>query len=217
MSIIRTSFPSREEWLEGRAEQHGIGGSEAAAAIGLSPWQSPLDLWKLKTYQTQPKDLSDNTAIQKGVTWEPILRELFRKTHPEFIIEHHPYDILFQEERPWIFSTLDGEIVERETNRRGVLEIKTATPSGKAGWDKWNNGNMPQNYYIQCLHELLSTGWDFVNLFACLFSLDGSYTIKTYEIEREDVIEDMAWLLQEETRFWGYVQRGVMPPMTLAL
>ena len=217
MSLQRITFETRDDWLVGRSEQNGIGGSEAAASIGLSPWQSQIDLWKLKSYQAQPRDLSDNAAIQKGVTWEPILRDLFRKTHIEYIVEHHPYDILFQSERPWLFATLDGEVIERETNRRGVLEIKTGTPSGKAGWEKWNNGNMPQHYYCQVLHELMATGYDFVRLFACLFSMDGSYTIKTYEIERDDVTDDMAWLLQKESEFWGYVQRGIMPPMTLTL
>ena len=216
MSLQRITFDTREDWLAGRTEQ-GIGGSEAAAAIGLSPWQSQLDLWRLKSRQAQPKDLSENAAVQQGVKWEPILRDLFRKTHDEYIVEHHPYDILFQSERPWLFATLDGEIVERATNRKGILEIKTATPSGKAGWEKWNNGNMPIHYLVQCEHQLLATGYDFVRLFACLFSLDGSCTIRTYEIEQEDVVEDMTWLLQKETEFYGYVQRGIMPPMTLAL
>lgn len=215
--LERLTFETREEWLAGRAAHHGIGGSEAAAAIGMSPWQSPLELWRMKVGQSPPKDLSDNAAVQQGVKWEPILRDLFRKTHEEYIVEHHPFDILYQSETPWLFATLDGQIIERETGSNGVLEIKTATPTGKTGWAEWANGNMKPAYYVQTLHQLLATGYDFVRLFACLFSQDGSYTIKTYEIERQDVKDDMQWLLAEETRFWGYVERGAMPPQRLIL
>lgn len=227
--LKRLHFDDRESWLAGRSAQ-GIGGSEAAAAIGLSPWMTPLELWRLKTGQTQPKDLSGNAAVEQGVKWEPILRDLFAATHPEHQIEHYPYDMLYQTERPWLFATLDGELYEGykhefdsmydgeyRPQRKGILEIKTATPTGKAGWAEWSDGKMKPSYYVQCLHQLLATGYDFVRLFACLFSMDGSYTIKEYEIERSDVQEDLDWLLAEETKFWGYVQRREMPPMPLML
>ena len=48
--LIRKHFEDRESWLEGRQEL-GIGGSDAAAVCGLSPWTSPVELWKIKTGQ----------------------------------------------------------------------------------------------------------------------------------------------------------------------
>lgn len=213
--LERLHFETRDEWLAGR--RRGIGASEAAAVVGMSPWQTPLDLWRLKTGVDQPKDLSGNTAVQIGVKWEPVMRCLFEQTNARYKVIHYPYDILFQRERPWLFATLDGELIDTESAYMGVLEIKTATPVGKNGWDKWANGNMPMNYYIQCLHQLLATGYYFVRLFACLFSQDGSYTIKTYEIERADVEEDLAWLLEQETAFWNKVETCQMPPMPLIL
>lgn len=209
--LKRFSFVTREEWLSGRHQ--GIGGSEAAAAIGLSPWMTPLELWRLKTGQTKAKDLSGNAAVEQGVRMEPILRDFFAAMHPEYSVEHHPYDLLFQEERPFIFASLDGELTEVETGRKGILEIKTGTPTG-AKWKEWADGNMPQNYYIQTIHQLLSTGYDFVRLFACLYSINGDKTIKEYEIERSDVEEDLAWLLEQETRFWNRNVIGGMIPAT---
>ena len=212
--LNRISYDDRESWLEGR--QRGIGGSEAAAAIGLSPWQTPLGLWRLKLGMDEAKDLSDNAAIAQGVKMEPILRDFFAALHPEYRVEYDPYGILYQEERPWLFATLDGELID-ENAKRGILEIKTGTPNGKAGWEKWANGAMPQNYYIQTLHELAASGYDFVRLFACLYSQNGDMTIKEYEIEREEVEEDIAWLLEKETEFWDKVQRRVMPATPLIL
>ena len=38
---------NREEWLQAR--RRGIGGSDAAAVLGLSPWKSNVRLWEEKT------------------------------------------------------------------------------------------------------------------------------------------------------------------------
>lgn len=214
MSLERLTFTSREEWLAGRGR--GIGGSEAAAACGMSPWMTPIQLWRLKCGAEEPKDLSDNPAVRQGVRMEPVLREFFKALRPELAVEYHQFDILYQSERPWLFATLDGELTT-DTGRCGILEIKTATPNGKAGWAKWADGNMPMNYYCQTLHALLATGWDFVILFAALYSMSGDITLREYEIQRRDVKEDLDWLLDKETGFWRHVEDGTLPPAPLIL
>ena len=211
----RIRCKAREDWLTTRAL--GIGASEAAAAVGMSPWQTPIELWKLKSGIASPKDLSGNVAVEQGNRMEQILRIFYMGTHEEYTLEYHPYDIIYQEDRPWLFATLDGELTDKE-GKHGILEIKTATPNGKAGWAKWANGNLPQNYYIQTLHQLLATGYDFVRLLAALYSQIGDITLRQYEIERADVEKDMAWLLAQETEFWvKNVLGGVMPSMPLVL
>jgi putative phage-type endonuclease len=211
----RIKCENREVWLATRGI--GIGASEAAAAVGMSPWQTPLELWKLKIGAIPPKDLSGNLAVEQGNRMESVLRDFFMGMHSgEYTLFYHPYDIIFQEDRPWLFATLDGELTDA-VGRMGILEIKTATPNGKAGWDKWANGNLPQNYYIQTLHQMQATGYEFVRLFAALYSVNGDITLREYEIERADVTEDMEWLLEQETEFWGKVQRGEMPAMPLTL
>lgn len=213
--LQRIRFETREDWLSGRTAQ-GIGASEAAAAVGMSPWQTPLELWKLKVGAIKPKDLSGNAAVEQGNRMEPILRTFYEAIHPEYTVTNYPYDLLFQNERPWLFATLDGELIDID-GRQGILEIKTATPNGKAGWEKWSNGNMPENYYIQTLHQLLATGYDYVRLFAALYSMNGDITLREYEIERDDVKEDLQWLLERESAFWQKVMTGTMPAMPLTL
>lgn len=214
--IERIHYETREDWLAGRSI--GIGASEAAAAIGMSPWMTPVTLWRQKMGLERPKDLSDNAAVQQGVRMEPALREFFKALHPELKVMHYPFDILRQKEKPWLFATLDGELL-RTSNAdspvSGILEIKTATPNSKAGWEEWSNGRMKQTYYVQALHQLLATGWDFVILFAALYGRNGDITLREYEVNREDVQEDLAWLLEEETRFWRYIEKGAMPPAPL--
>jgi putative phage-type endonuclease len=216
--LERLRFNTREEWLAGRGR--GIGASEAAAVIGMNPWMTPLQLWRLKLGMGPPKDLSDNAAVQQGNQMEPVLRDFFAAIHPEYKVGYFQYDILFQAERPWLFATLDGELVEYSGSKRrdGILEIKTATPNGKAGWAEWSDGKMKPAYYIQVLHQLLATGYDFVRLIAALYSMNGDITIRQYEVERNEVEDDLAWLLERETEFWEKnILGGVMPSMPLML
>lgn len=213
--LIRKHFEDRESWLEGRQEL-GIGGSDAAAVCGLSPWTSPVELWKIKTEQKKAKDISANAAVERGVRMEPALRELYAAMNPQMEVKHYPYDILSQLERPWLTATLDGELTD-ENGRQGILEIKTGQLMKKADYDKWADGNVPVYYLTQTCWQLLATGWDFVDLFAALQDIRGDWSIRTRRIERADHEEDLAWLLDKAETFWGYVQKRQMPPMTLSL
>ena len=213
--LKRLHFEDRESWLAGR--QNGLGASDAAAVVGLSPWATPLSLWKQKLGIESPPDLSDNAAVAAGVKMEPILRQFYISTHPQYELEYFPYDILYQEEKPFITATLDGELIE-STGRRGILEIKNVNISNKVALQKWTGGTMPDYYFTQLIAQLNATGFQFARLFAALHFASGDITLREFEVEREDVLDDMAWLDKEETRFWQKnILGGVMPSMPLVL
>lgn len=214
MSLVREHHESRDGWLQARANR-GIGGSEAAAIVNLSPYMTSRELWERKVLNKQAPNLSDNEYIAKGIRVEPVLRQLYQANHHEVTIEYYPYDLLYQEDRPWMFSTLDGEIV-RDDGTRAVLEIKTATPNGSEGWKKWD-GQIPTHYYCQLLHQMWSSGFESAVLYAGLYSQDGTMTIREYEIDRKEVSGDMEWLLVEEENFWMSVKAKKLPPLTLVL
>lgn len=213
--LKREHYKDRESWLSGRIA--GLGASNSATAVGLNKWETNISLWKHITGRAQGKDLVGNTAVEFGVKAEPIVRELFKLKHPEIKVKYHQYDILYQSEVPWLRATLDGECVTDSPKRfgatNGILEIKTATLRTKQQWDDWN-GKIPQNYYCQCCHQLLATGWDYVYLFALLMG-QSEWCIREFYIDREDAQEDMNWLLNEEKKFWGYVERNEEPPEIL--
>lgn len=214
MALQRISYPDRESWLNGR--NRGIGASEAGAVIGVCPWQTSMGLWKLKTGLENPKDLSDNSAVEQGVRLEPALRTMYAALHPEYRVEYRAFDILYQEDSPWLFATLDGELFDYEKGRAGILEIKTATPVGKAGWGEWSDGNVKPTYYAQILHQLRATGYDFAVLFAALFDMQGNISLRQYEFERTDCEDDIQWLYGQEKTFWNNVETRTLPPMVLA-
>lgn len=215
MATERIHFKNREEWLAGRIR--GLGASEAAAAAGESKWMSRIDLWKLKTGQKEAPDLSGNAAVQRGVRMEGAIRGMFTAMHPELKIYHHPFDILYQTERPWLFATLDGETVDRESGELGVLEIKTAQPRNREEWEVWNTG-VPNHYYLQILHQHLATKRRKFWLMACLYGTDGDMTLREYEWTVDDGFhEDAAWLLGKEEVFMDYVERRQIPPMKIGI
>ena len=209
----RLRFNSREEWLAARGR--GIGASEAGAIVGDSKFMTRAELWELKTGKTQPKDLSENEAVQRGIRMEDALRTWFAACHPEFEIRHFPYDMIYQDDRPWLYATLDLEFVDRQTGEMGVTEIKTSAPRGN--WAEWD-GQVPAMYYDQILHQHLATGRAWFFLVAGLWKQNGDVIIREYEWRVDDGFHaDAEWLLAAEESFWGYVQRNQRPPEPIRL
>lgn len=113
------------DWLKARL--NGIGGSEASAVVGCNPYMSNTDLWHLKTGRKQAPDISSNAHVAYGHAAEGPLRDLFALDYPQYEVSYGgAFDMVHNSDHPWLFATLDGRLVERETGRRGILEIKTS-------------------------------------------------------------------------------------------
>lgn len=212
MSTVYEEHSTREDWLNARSGH--IGASEAGAILGYG-FMSKMDLWKLKTGRAKPKDLSDNATVAYGNRAEDALRQLFMAKHPELTLEYRPYDFVYQEERPWLRATLDGELTDQD-NDKGGLEIKTATLMSRADWAKWN-GRIPDGYLCQLSHQFLASGFKYFYLFAELIGASGDSTLREYLFLRDDMAENMDYLLQEEIKFWRYVETDTVPPMPLRI
>ncbi len=207
---------THEQWLAERLK--GIGASEASAIVGCNPYMSNVDLWRIKTGRKNAPDISSNEHVAYGHAAEDPLRKLFALDYPQYeVIYGGEFDMVRHPEYPWLFATLDGRLIERKTGRKGVYEGKTTEILRSMAKEKWKDG-VPQNYYVQLLHQLLASTWDFARLHAQLKRVwDGEVicTRKTYPIEREEVLDDLDYLLEKEVEFWGYVQRDEMPPLLL--
>lgn len=208
---------TREEWL--RFRRDGIGGSDAACVVGRNKYKSNVQLWQEKSGLASPADISDNPAVVFGVNAEPILRHLFSLNYPQYCIEYHPYRMYANNEIPFIYATLDGELHDHFSGEDGVLEIKTCTIQNPAQWDEWEN-RIPDAYYIQVLHQLAATGRAFAMLCACLRYYPKSDTelrmqIRHYRIDRTDVQDDMDQLIKKEIVFWKMVKAKQEPALIL--
>lgn len=210
-------YDSHKEWL--RSRQKGIGGSDAAAILGMNPYKTNIQLWEEKTGQREPEDISGKEFVEYGKNAEKLLADLFALDYPQYEVRHFEYNTWSHPQYEFLIGSLDGTLVEKETGRIGILEIKTTNILKSMQKEKWNE-KIPQNYYIQILHYLLITGFDFVILKAQLKSefTQGEVYLQTkhYKIERKEVEEDLKYLLEKEVEFWEkYVTPGVKPPLVL--
>lgn len=208
---------NNEEWLKVRLQ--GIGASEASAVIGCNPYMSNVDLWRLKTGRKQAQDISSNAHVQYGHDAEGPLRELFALDYPQYEVSYGgAFDMVHNPEHPYIFATLDGRLKEKATGRLGVYEGKTTEILRSMQKEKWKD-RIPDNYYVQVIHQLIATGWDFAVLNAQMKRVfDGDVRTETrrYFIERAEVQNDIDYLLAEEVKFWTeYVQKDREPPLIL--
>lgn len=143
---------SHDEWLKAREE--GIGASEVAAVVGLSPWDSPFSLWLKKTHQVPPTE--ENQAMRLGHLLEPVVATLWEEETGGKVVKASAADIIYQDaEKPWRRVTPD-RIAYRISAWSGrkekiLLEIKTTA----TGFDA---ETIPDNYLAQCQYQMLVTG-----------------------------------------------------------
>lgn len=212
--VTMKTLGSREEWLSARAER--IGGSEASCIIGMNPYKSNLDLWKEKKGIIVPEDISDKPYVQYGHNAEPYLRELFAIDFPQYEVQYVDNNMWLNDKYPFAHASLDGWLTD-EDGRHGILEIKTTNILQSMQKEKWKD-MIPDNYYVQVVHYLMVTEFEFAVLKAQLkYEYDGNVVMNTkhYFIEREEVQEDIEYLENAERRFYESLKNDVQPPLIL--
>lgn len=204
----------RAEWLEARKNR--IGGSDAACIVGMNPYRSNVELWEIKTGQVEAEDISDKPYVKYGSEAEQHLRELFKLDFPQYKVSYVEDNMWLNDKYPFAHASLDGWL-EDEQGRKGILEIKTTNILQSMQKEKWKN-RIPDNYYIQVLHYLMVTEFDFAILKAQLkYDYDGDImlTTKHYKIERDEVQEDIEFLEKAERRFFECIKEDRQPNLVL--
>lgn len=207
-------LPDRIAWLDAR--KNHIGGSDAAACVGMNPYKDNVRLWEEKMGMVLPEDISDKEYVRYGTEAEKYLRGLFALDFPEYQVLYDENNMFLNSDLPWMHASLDGELVDQR-GRHGILEIKTTNILQSMQREKWND-RIPDNYYCQILHYLAVTECDFAVLKARLKSeWNGELIIreKHYFIERSEVEEDIKMLVEAERRFWECIKSGRRPDLIL--
>lgn len=202
------------DWLEHRKGK--IGGSDCASILGMNPYKSNVELWREKAGLAIPEDISDKPYVKYGHDAEPHLRALFGLDFPEYQIYYKENNMWLNDRFPWAHASLDGWLMDKD-GRKGILEIKTTNILRGAMNDKWAE-RIPDNYYLQVLHYLAVTEFEFVVLKAQLKSeIEGNVFLRTkhYTIERKEVEEDISYLMDAERKFWESLKAGIEPGLIL--
>lgn len=211
--VNKIILKDRKEWLHNRER---IGGSDAASVLGLNPYRTNVELWQIKTGQLKPEDISDKPFVKYGIHAEEHLRELFKLDYPEYEVQYEDHNIWTNDKYPFAHASLDGWLIDPD-GRKGVWECKTTNILQSMQKEKWKN-KIPDNYYVQVLHYLMVTEFDFAILKAQLkYEFDGDVLLHTkhYKIERADVEEDIDYLIKEEQKFWKYIKDRKKPNLIL--
>lgn len=187
-----TEKADRDDWLVTR--KAGIGGSDAAASAGMSPWDSQYGLWAEKL-DPEPSD-EDNDFMKWGRRLEvPIGLGFAEDTGIEVV--RYP-KMLRSKQWPWAQVNVDF-LTPLET---GVVEVKNVNVRMSS---EWEDGAVPAHYSIQGQHELAVTGLPHVWFAALVGGNDARYI----KIERNDQL--ITNLMEIERQFWELVQNNTPP------
>ncbi|WP_373827195.1 YqaJ viral recombinase family protein [Bacteroides heparinolyticus] len=184
---------SREDWLESR--RAGIGGSDAAAVIGVNPWKTAYSVYLDKIGEGNEPD--SNYKMELGSRIEDFIAKEFELATGKQTRRRNA--ILRHDEHKFMLANIDREIV----GERAGLEIKFIGPySAKA----WEAGGMPLHYELQCLHYMAVTGYD--KWYLC--ALVGNERLELREISRDE--EVISNLIEAESFFWENHVVAKIPP-----
>lgn len=202
LRLVKTKELPREDWLAVR--KGGIGSSDAAAAVGLNPYKSQLELWLEKTGRdaTLPKlDPHDEESpaywgnvLEPVVAWHYSKRTSNRVRRINAVLQHPDPQL------PWMLANIDREVIGADDVQ--ILECKTAGINGARLWKE----GVPEYVQLQVMHQLAVTGKQAADVAVLL----GGQTLEIHRIERDEQM--IARLIDLERTFWEYVVTDTPPP-----
>lgn len=209
------TFGNRDQWLKGRMT--GIGGSDASACMNRNRWKNARDLWAIKTCRQEPADISGSPAVIYGHRKEPQIRADFELDFEDTYKMQYVDNVTLQNiEHPYMLYSPDGLLIEKATGRKGIFEAKTHQIHDSNDWKAWREGIGYEEYFIQVLHGLNVTGFDFVCLRAELKRSPIYKQVRTYifDIDDDGIRESAQIVFEEVKNFWEeYIEKDIEPPV----
>ena len=205
-------YDEKESYATSRA--NGIGGTDAAAILGLSPYKRPIEIYEGKVNPGAQPEL-DKECLYWGSALEPIVRERYAERFGVAVTAPADLAAIFPNSRPWRDSTLivgpepwmlgapDGWIPSAKSG----LEIKCSSRKGD-DWGPEGSDEVPAHYFAQASWYAAvcdARGWNFGVLFS-------GNTLAQYRIERDLAFErDMVEVARS---FWfDNIVKRVEPPI----
>ena len=190
---------SRETWLAER--RGGIGGTDAAAILGVSKFATPYDVWLEKTRVLPP--IEPNESMWWGSALEDLVAQRYMLDTGRKV--WNPERIYYDEAWPVLRGTPDRLCIGE---KRGV-EIKTAGPYNAHQWGEEGTDQIPEAYLVQVCVYMAITGfpvWDVAVLI-------GGSDFRIYTVRRDERIETY---IRKTLREWweSFVETELPPPIT---
>lgn len=203
-AIVDTATLTEEEWLAWRKK--GIGGSDVAVALGLSPYRTARELYydKIGVEPVVP-DEDKTIMFEIGHLLEDVVAQIFAKktgfsVFRDQMMYRHP---LF----PFMLADVD-RFIHLPNGEKAILECKTAHYDMQPNWA---NDRIPRHYELQVRHYMSVMNIN-VAYIACLFS-NNENDFVWRKIER-DLDEEESTIMQLQSFWETYVLNRVEPPFT---
>ncbi|HIS93058.1 MAG TPA: YqaJ viral recombinase family protein [Candidatus Alectryocaccomicrobium excrementavium] len=194
-ALASTAGMERAAWLKLRRQ--GIGGSDAAAILGLNPYKSPLAVYADKRGLTD--DAPDTETLRQGRDFEAYVADRFAEETGKRVRRCN--QILQHPDRPWMLANVDRLVV----GERAGLECKCVGIGNRVDFE---GGAVPPTFYWQCMHYLAVTGLD--RWYLAVLPLGRWVAPYIFEIARDETQIDE--LTAREEAFWtDHVLAGVPP------
>lgn len=178
--------------------RRGIGGSEIGAVAGLSPYATPLDVWRAKV---EGAVIPETPAMRRGRLLEPAVAEWYAE---ETGAELREVGTLQHPTRPIVIASPDR--LARLAGEERVLEIKTAAGRLAEQWGRPGSDEVPAHYLAQVAWEMAVTDLPRADLAVLIAGED----FRIYRFERDLELEGYLFELAE--RFWVDCVEAGRPP-----
>ena len=202
--VVDTTALSREEWLDWRKK--GIGGSDVAGILGVSPFTTARDIYYDKLNIAPLADNEDNwVAMEVGNRLEDLVAKVFKKKMGCQLLSLKK--IMRHPEYPFMFANLDY-LVQFSDGSGAILECKTTNYNARGRWFDGDTEIIPFHYELQARHYMTVMDIDRV-YFGCLYgNNENEYIIRC--LDRDMEIE--AELIAIEEDFWTNNVLAKVPP-----
>lgn len=187
-----------------------LGGSDAAAVMGVSPYCTPVELWQQKTGRID-RDASIDRAQQKrfdrGHKLEPFIRDMVidrlrdEGNQVELIAVNQRY---IEPAHPFLSCEIDFELMLNGEHIN--CDAKSVTGFARKKWGEEDTEDVPIEYAAQFMHGLMVTGRK-TCLVAALRSFDD---VDIFWTRRDD--ETIEAMRPRLVRFWIDHVLGDTPP-----
>ncbi len=208
-----------EEFRKEHRIDYTVTASECAAVLGADPWTSKVERWHEKKNRMPkvPKSVNEEALLRGQLAEDYVLyvaRRILTETYgKENVWIWSDKRIFVSKSYPWMFCNTDGHAVVMKDGKAHfiLIEAKTVGVRAEKVQECYKNGVFPENYILQCRHEMATFGAEAVMLI-CVWSLevDGyAYTM----VERDP--KEEARLVDAE-RFFVQSLRDDTEPVDLA-
>ena len=184
-----------------------LGGSDAAAILGVSPWKSPLMLYKEKIGEhVKEVTPAKQKIFNRGKRWEPVVVEMLID---ELKDRGHDVRVIDRNNR---FSDLEHEFLAAEIDLELLIdgetvngEMKTVHPFATKDWGEQDTDEIPIYYTAQILHGQMVTRRN-KTIVAALIGADD---LRVHTVDRDDEMINV--IRAKELEFWERVQNRQAP------